>query len=422
MKDNGHKGDAIDRVFARGTFIEGKYRVEATIGKGAMGRVLLCEDTTLNRRVAIKVIDAKSISRAYAERLFKKEAQAMARVRHQNVVQVFAFGYHGPHPYLVSEYVPGESLADLVSRTGPLHPDVAIGVLEQTATGLDAVHEAGLVHRDVKPDNILVSQDYRCQLVDFGLVRTAGERGGKRIGTPFYMAPELARESALPEDDAYLSDIYSLGCTAYVLLVGAFPFKDPSTEKVLHMHIHSPPPKPSEAVPNLAAYCDAPIARAMSKDPYARYASAQAFVEALKDARELESVERPSTRVLVVDDDPDMIAIYQIAFEAAMGDAELLTAEDGLVALELTRAQRPRLLVVDLNMPRLNGLSLCRILRGVPELAGIPILVVSAALTEPNRRSLRALGIKHMMSKPIEPRELIRVSKRLLVQNGGPPT
>ncbi len=406
-----------DLLFETGTIIENKYRVESTLGTGSMGRVLLATDTILGRPVAIKVIHTEHMARRYAERLFFKEAQAMAQVRHPNVVQIYSFGYHSSYPYIVSEYVPGESLADVVSRSGALHPDVALGALEQSALGLDAVHQTGMVHRDVKPDNILISADYRCQLADFGLVKVQGERSGRRIGTPFYMSPEVAKEQSLPDGDAHLSDIYSLGVTAFVLLTGKFPFHDSNPEVLLAKQISEPPPIPSTVFPDLGRAFDEPILWAMSKDPYKRPRSGKEFVSALKAARK-ESAKPAQTnrKVLVVDDDPDMIAVYEIAFDAALGDHTLLTAADGLVALELTRAQLPRLLVVDLNMPRLNGSSFCKIVKSVPKLAKIPILVVSAALNEQNSAELKGLGVEATLSKPIQPRELIRLSKTLLLR------
>lgn len=414
MGGNIHQSDSLDP----GTMIDDKYRVERILGRGAMGRVVLARDLDLDRPVAIKVVDPTRVDPEKAKQRFKTEAIAMARIRHPNVVQVYAFGYHKEAPYLVTEYVPGETVGEMLRRSGKLHIDVALGALEQVALGLGAVHHAGLVHRDVKPQNLLVGPEFRVQITDFGLARlersTPEER--YRMGTPYYMAPEILRGKRLPPGDAFLSDIYSLGITAFELLTGKLPFLANDFQSLARLHLKAPVPTMNNYVDGLGDLFDAAMATAMAKDPYARFASAGDFAKALRGARDLEEEAFASSakRILVVDDDPGALALCSIAFESAFEESIVLTASDGLAALELAKAQRPDLMVVDLNMPRLDGVQLIEAVRATRQLSEVAILVVSGAVSPGRRARLEELDVPEVLEKPVPVRTLIHATRRLL--------
>ena len=404
--------------FPQGTVIDSKFRIEARLGKGAMGSVYMATDLFLDRTVALKIVDPTRISTERAKQLFRNEAIAMARIQHPNVVLVFSYGYHGDVPYLVSEYVAGETVGVLLRRSGPVHIDVALGILDQAAAALDAVHEAGLVHCDVKPDNLMVGPELRVQLMDFGLARLELDksRTRKRTGTPNYMAPEVIRGKPLPSGDAYLSDIYSLGVTAFQLLTGRLPFECEDFKTLARMHLHERPPAISQHIDGLGEGFDRAISVALEKDPYDRYSSCGDMITAIRSARNamIGSTPTPLRRILVVDDDPDVLKFFNIAFQSAFDDALVSTASDGLAALELAKAQYPQLLVVDLNMPRLDGLSLISIIREVPDLADTAIMVVSGALDQKRQERLAELGVQTVLQKPVSVRVLTTEARRLM--------
>ena len=404
--------------FPRGSIVDEKFRIEARLGKGAMGSVYLATDLFLDRPVALKIVDPTRIDTERAKKLFRNEAIAMARIRHPNVVLVFSFGYHGHVPYLVSEYVQGETVGVLLRRSGPLHIDVALGILDQAAAALDAVHEAGLVHCDVKPDNLMVGPELRVQLMDFGLARLEldSSRARKRTGTPNYMAPEVIRGKPLPSGDAYLSDIYSFGVTAFQLLTGRLPFECEDFKALAKMHLHDVPPLISTYVEGLGDAFGQAVAVALEKDPYSRYSNCVEMMTALRDARDaiIGNTPTPLRRILVVDDDPDVLKFFNVAFQSAFDDSLVSTASDGLAALELAKAQFPQLLVVDLNMPRLDGLSLISIIKQVPELSETAIMVVSGALDQKRQERLAELGVQTVLQKPVSVRVLTSEARRLM--------
>ncbi len=403
------------RAFAVGTTIESKYRVEEEIGSGQMGLVLRAHELTLGRDVALKVLFNDMLAPQQATTLFVREARGMARVQHQNVVPVYNFGEHEGFPFLVSEYVPGQSLDDYLEQHEMLRPEVALGIIEQAAAGLDAVHAAGLVHGDVKPANFLISRDYRVRLCDFGLTRLRGQNPMFRGGTPMFMAPELIVPTKIDAADAHLSDIYALGALAFLLLTGVDAFPGDSVEAVLEDQLNAPRPLASEHRPGLGTHFDSILVRALDLDPTKRFTTALSLSRSLRGAHQqaMDAAGQPSHRVLVVDDDPDIVAIYSMAFEAAFPGAEVATADDGLAALQLAALFGPDLIVSDLQMPQLDGVALCRRLKADPQMSKIPLMVVSGAV-EGERKTLREIGVDEALGKPVDPRTLVSVARGLL--------
>jgi len=402
-----------------GTLVDGTYRVDRVLGQGAMGLVLQAEDIKLKRQVALKFVTSADPQRAeefYSR--FRDEAVGMAALHHPNVVQIYAYGEHGGHPFFVMEYVPGKTLRSLIRPKRPLHVDVALGVLRQICAGLGAVHDQGLVHRDVKPENVLIGPRYRVALTDFGVVemlrQTLSEAGSS--GTPHYMAPEVVNHDEVPPQRRHLIDIYSLGVLAFELLAGERPFESDNAWAVMGRHLMDEPPSLSSVRPDLAPGFDEVIARALSKEPAARWPSCGELFAALKRGRERSAPggAPAGPLILVVDDDPDLRTIYRAVFEAAFPEASIESAEDGLVAYELAKARRPDLIIVDLNMPRLDGAELCAVLKGTEELAAAPIVVISSEVTEAKRQELTEIGVSDVRHKPVPPRELVAIARQFL--------
>jgi serine/threonine protein kinase len=256
------------------------YRIERILGRGGMGIVYLASERRLERSVALKVIRPEiADDRRFRDR-FRLESRTAASIEHPRVVTVFGAGEHDGLLFVAMRYVPGFDLQRFVESRGPLDPERAAGVIAEVADGLDAVHAAGLVHRDVKPANVILAQadaggdDTGAYLTDFGLAKTIAATGGltatgELIGTVDYMSPEQIRADRV---DAR-ADVYALGCVLFYALTGEVPFSDRESSAKMWAHLNEPPP--SAARPGSGSGgLDAVIRRAMAKDPAQRYPSA----------------------------------------------------------------------------------------------------------------------------------------------------
>jgi serine/threonine protein kinase len=262
------------------------FRFERVIGRGGMGVVYFGADVLLHRPVAIKVIDARyRHDPAYTARLVR-EARAVAAWRHENIVQVYYAGEEAGLTYFAMEYVDGPDLGKEIARHAaadqlmPRHDVLRIG--RAVAAALDYAHERGVIHRDVKPSNVLLADDGRVVLTDFGVaVDTHRESASEVIGTAHYMSPEQARRAT---DVVPQSDLYSLGVILYELLTGAVPFDDLSSTTVALQHLTQPPPPPREINPRLNVETERVLLRALHKSPSKRYASGKTLIDALDKA------------------------------------------------------------------------------------------------------------------------------------------
>jgi tRNA A-37 threonylcarbamoyl transferase component Bud32 len=260
------------------------YRIERLLGQGGMASVYYGVDLHLHRPAAIKVMAERYRDQeAYTQR-FLREARAMASWRHPNIPQVYGAGVEGELSYYAMEYVEGPDLERLIrvyTRRGELMPlaDV-LRIGRAVAEALDYAHRRGVIHRDVKPSNVLVSQEGRILLTDFGLILQV-EQGthGEVFGSPHYIAPEQARSSAAAVPQ---SDLYSLGVMLYQLLVGVLPFDDPSPAALALKHVSQPPPPPRQLNPALDPALEAALLKALSKLPEERFETGKELVDALE--------------------------------------------------------------------------------------------------------------------------------------------
>jgi hypothetical protein len=271
----------------------GPYRIESLVGRGGMGEVYRAVDTGQNgRRVALKVLSpALSDDPEFAAR-FRREAEIAARLSEPHIVPIHRYGEIDGRLFLDMQLVDGRELADVIAQEGPLSLDRALAILEQVGGALDAAHADGLVHRDVKPSNILLmspgaGRPEFAYLLDFGIAReaeagsrTALTRTGAVIGTLAYMAPE--RFLAQPAEPA--SDVYSLACVLHEMLTGAHPYPGSGYAAQVTGHLHHPPPRPSTVRAGLPAAFDAVVARGMTTDPAARHPTAGDLVAAARSA------------------------------------------------------------------------------------------------------------------------------------------
>ena len=265
---------------AQGGRLGGRYRLDERIGAGGMGEVWRGTDEVLGRTVAVKVVLPTLVGDPDFVRRFLVEARAMASVNHPAVVSIHDYGSDTTGAYLVMEFVAGEPLSRALGRAGRLTPAATMRVVTQAARALQAVHDNGIVHRDVKPANLLVRADGGLMLTDFGVARgtgTALTSTGAVLGTPSYLAPE----QVLGEPATPLSDVYALGLVAYECLTGRRPFEADSPYAVAMMRVREPPPPLGDQVP---APVRAVVERALATDPARRWRSADDLAAAAHEA------------------------------------------------------------------------------------------------------------------------------------------
>ncbi|WP_405580501.1 Stk1 family PASTA domain-containing Ser/Thr kinase [Streptomyces sp. NBC_01190] len=266
-----------------GQVLDGRYRVESRIAVGGMATVYRAVDTRLDRVLALKVMHpGLAADTGFVER-FIREAKAVARLAHPNVVGVFDQGTDGTYVYLAMEYVAGCTLRDVLRERGALQPRAALDILEPVLAALGAAHRAGLIHRDMKPENVLIGDDGRVKVADFGLVRTVDTQtsvtgAGALLGTVSYLAPEQIEFGTVDPR----TDVYACGVVLYESLTGRKPRGGGTPMQVIYQHLNEPMPAPSAALPGLAPALDGLVARATERDPLARPADA---VELLAEVR-----------------------------------------------------------------------------------------------------------------------------------------
>jgi tetratricopeptide (TPR) repeat protein len=270
----------------------GECRIEGMLGSGGMGEVYLAEHEMLKRKVAVKVLPTHLASDPGAAQRFRKSVQILARLNpHPQIASALHASEYQGRLYLVMEYVPGVDLKAHVRQSGPMSPEQACAVVRQVAVGLDYAHGQGIIHRDIKPKNLMLTPDGAVKILDLGLARlllpekadgdASQTNPGAAMGTPDYMAPEQARDAR--RADAR-SDLYSLGCTFYYLLTGQAPFEERSQlEKVL-AHAVEAPPDIQQARPEVSQAVAAVVQKLLAKQPEERYVSAHALIEALDAA------------------------------------------------------------------------------------------------------------------------------------------
>jgi eukaryotic-like serine/threonine-protein kinase len=261
-----------------------RYEVDKPLGRGGMAQVFRGTDRVLGRTVAIKVLDQKHRNDAKFVTRFRREAQAAAGINHPNVVSVFDTGSEDGLHYIVMEYVDGETLDDVLAREKVLPPERVVAIAEPVARALDAAHQKGMVHRDVKPGNIMLDRSGTVKVVDFGIARAAADdtltQTGIVLGTAAYLSPEQAQGVAVDPR----SDVYSLGCVLYEMLTGRKPFTGDSALAIAYKHVREDPAPPSQVNPDIPPELEAVVMTAMAKDPAQRFPSGGAMQEALSAA------------------------------------------------------------------------------------------------------------------------------------------
>src|SRR6187200_1403581 len=281
-----------------------RYRLERRLGAGGMSTVELAFDTRLERYIAVKLLAEHLAQDSNFVARFRREALSAARLVHPNVVQVFDFGLDEAteRQYIAMEYVDGQSCAEILRDEGHLGPDEAVDILTQACRGLDYAHRNGVVHRDVKPGNLIRNRDGVVKLADFGIAKAAEQsditKVGSVLGTAAYLSPEQARgEPAGPG-----SDLYALGVVAYQLMAGRLPYEAASLTDLARLQEAGAPERLSEVTRDVPDALAAAVARALARDPERRYADAGDMETALGDALQGRAPARDTESTWAMDD------------------------------------------------------------------------------------------------------------------------
>ena len=275
--------------------LSGRYRLESKLGSGGMSTVYLALDEVLDRPVAVKLLHREISDQPDQLERFRREARAAARLSHPNLVSVIDAGEDEGRPYIVFEYIEGRTLKRRVQEEGGLPIDEAVAYAIEIGRGLTAAHARKLVHRDVKPQNVLIDPDGRAKVTDFGIARSLEQEGmtatGRVLGTTDYVSPE----QAMGEDVDERSDVYSLGVVLYEMLVGDVPFRAETQVGVAMKHVNQPLPDVQTRRPEVSASVAAVIDRATTKDPRDRYSTVAEMVRDLEATLEVEAARRGGT-------------------------------------------------------------------------------------------------------------------------------
>ena len=379
---------------------DGRYEVMEVLGEGGMSTVLGAFDRELERPVAIKVLHDDGGRAALLD-----EGRMLAAAQSGDVVAVFALHLDAVPPFLVMERVYGVSLDKMLDeRTIPFGERMQL--LSRIAKALDVLHAHGIAHGDVKAGNVLVDRDGTIKLADLGimpLLRRASS--GDVLGTPRYMPPERARGLAVPDELHLRGDVYSFAVLAFIVLAGRPPFMEEDPHDLLRLHASAPPPLLS-TVCDLSPAFDAVIAAGLAKDPLERPTTAGVLMRALERAIHGVDGQGHPHRVLIVDDDDGHRELNRTVLAAAFGGAILESARDGTEALARITEKPPRLLVVDLSMPGMSGITLLE--RAVAVAPDMQAIVLTGEGSGKERQTAAALGVHHFLIKPVEHAELAR--------------
>jgi serine/threonine-protein kinase len=268
-----------------GTLIDGRYQVVSRVGSGGMAEVYCVEDIQLGRRVALKLLHERFAADTEFVERFRREASSAASLSHANIVNVYDRGEWGGTYYIAMEFLDGRSLDAIVREEAPIDPERAIEITEQVLRAARFAHRRDVVHRDLKPHNVILDDEGRVKVTDFGIARAGTSeitQTGSIMGTARYLSPEQAQGNAVGPR----SDLYAIGIMLYELLTGTVPFEGESVVAIALRHLSEPPRPPSQLVPTISPQLDAVVMRALAKAPEHRFADADEFLAALEHERE----------------------------------------------------------------------------------------------------------------------------------------
>ena len=385
-----------------------RYEVLSTLGHGGMGTVYEVRDRELDEVIALKVLRPELGGAGAVER-FKQEIKIARRLSHPNIARLYDLFIWRGQLAIAQELIPGEDLDEIVDQAGALPLDRIVRYLRYVTSALQAAHDMGVVHRDLKSSNIRIDRDDRPRLMDFGLAALAGEVPDEEraavLGTPTHISPEQLRS---PDSVDHRSDLYSLGVVLFRMATGTLPFAATDTSTLVHAHLNRTPPAPRQVRPDLPPFVEDAILRCLEKDPAKRYRSAAALYDDLQEALEDSEVEthplrtglRPG-RVLVVDAVDD--ARRQVVEALTDLGAEVVEAVDGYGGVETAMSASIDFVLLSLRLPVLDGQEALRILKSTAQTASIPVVMMTAGDDPEEGLLARETGADMFLSKPLKP-------------------
>ena len=394
-------------IFQNGELVDRVYEIRSLLGQGGMAQVYEAHDHDLNRRIALKaaIPDPNLPS-------LRTEARALAAFSHPSLVTVHSMGEFRGIEYIVMERIYGVSLSEHIRQRRKLNMPFRVSeVLEPLillAEGLAVVHRAGIAHRDVKPGNVMLTPAHRVVLMDFGLVLPEFEvaSAGFIAGSPPYMPPE-ALTNTINSGEGQLVDIYALGVIAFEMLAGRWPFPAKSMSELWDMLVAGTVPDIGKDRPDVPDKLRQMITEMLAFSPTERPQSAEALAWHLKAI--LARLDEPSSQsrdaeetidVLIVEDDDDIAKILKFYVAQTLGkETSVRRAADGVEAIEKIREREPSLMLLDLHMPKMNGIEVCMHLRGERLADDMMIVAVSAGAQDHDLQLLHQLGMHHFIQK-----------------------
>lgn len=428
----------------------GRYEIIEKIGEGGMSKVYKARDTEMNRFVALKTLKFEFLSeemREYHLRL-QMEAITTAQLFHPNIVITLDYGRYKLLPYFVMEYIEGRNLGELINEKGRLDLEHAIDIICQTSDALAFAHSKGVIHRDIKPGNVLLTKDGTVKLTDFGLAKyLKGEKlfqsDRKNMpGTITYLSPE--RINGVNNDPR--SDIYSVGLIFYEMLTGEQPFYGSSLEAVILSILKDEPTPVRDMRPDIPEIVDIIIRKCLSKQPQHRYQRADDLTYVLKHYRELDAntfyagkiisdhiwstdtekspmkppeadscQRRNDQEILIIDDDRQVVFLLELCLNKLF-PYRIVKAFNGDEAWKNIYELQPRLVICDVYMtPGMNGFELCRRVKEDSQTAHIPVILISSLAGEPEEKEKgMKSGAIDILPKPFSPEELLLRVERVL--------
>lgn len=401
-----------ETIFDIGEVVSEIFQVRAILGEGGMGCVYEAYESQLDRSVALKALWADMDPRR-----LQCEAQVLASLRHPSLVAIHGMGNHRDIPYLILERLRGQTLGHYAATLlddpiapSPEHRRAAqferanrvervLDILLPIAEALEYIHGEGVVHCDLKPANIMITDTGRVVLLDFGLHGAALDEPGRIRGTPHYMAPELVVQPDRADTPAI--DIYALGVIAYELLTGHPPFDGRHAIEILRKQVRGAIPSLDRECRYVSEHLCRLINEMLAKDPNERPSTAgevALWMRALRDGvrRSKRSME---LSVLIADDDPEMLQLLSACVEFATPQARIRTVSDGAQALAMFQVECPQVLIVDIDMPRMGGIELCEHLYRTGMLSAMSVVPVSGRIDDTITQLLATWGIPAVLDK-----------------------
>lgn len=389
--------------------------LDRVIGTGGMGVVYRAWQDDLERWVAIKFMATGRNASGFEATIFKNEVRTMARCPHANVVPIHSTGNFEGVPYFVMDLVEGQSLQEWVTEHDVFDAaryEAAVGILLQLCDAVCHLHENELVHRDIKPTNILLKKGNVVQLTDFGVARHQDGMGfkGYVVGSPEYMAPEVFFGDADPVTE-HLRDVYALGCVAFEVLTGTCAFRADSAAELCRKHMLEVPERATKLRAELPVAFDAVLARALTKDVRERTPSVEAFRAELLDAYR---TGLDPERILVLDDDNDWADLISSMLKKRFRNARVDVIAHPLEALLAVDMETYSLIIADLQMPALSGLDWTRKVRATRRGRDLPIVIVTGSGGAADWKEASELGVAAVLLKPINGADLIHIVSRVV--------